>query len=65
MTDHGIPTEAERVANWQAIQKLSRGNRFRLMFGLPLLPEGPSNEALTPSDEALEVFEKPILEDKL
>ncbi|MEO5915578.1 MAG: hypothetical protein ABIS50_15195 [Luteolibacter sp.] len=33
------PTDAERRANWKAIHQMHPGNRFRLMFGLPLLPE--------------------------
>ena len=28
-----------RSVNWKALQNLHRANRFRLMFGQPLLPE--------------------------
>lgn len=38
-SDDLIPTEAERIANHKAIMKMHRANRFRLMFGQPLLPE--------------------------
>ena len=34
-----IPTKEERAANHLALQKLHRGNRFRLMLGMPMLPE--------------------------
>ena len=33
------PTDAERTANHRALSKMHVGNRFRLMFGMPLLPE--------------------------
>lgn len=33
-----IPTPEERAADHRKLMKLHRGNRFRLMFGLPLLP---------------------------
>lgn len=32
-------SDEERAANWKALQKMHVGNRFRLMFGMPLLPE--------------------------
>ena len=34
-----IPTDQERIQNYKAIQAMHPGNRFRLMFGMPLLPE--------------------------
>jgi len=33
------PTDEERAANWRELHKLSRANRFRLMFGQPMLPD--------------------------
>ena len=36
-------TENERAASWKQLSSLHRGNRFRLMFGMPLLPEDPGN----------------------
>jgi predicted Zn-ribbon and HTH transcriptional regulator len=33
-------TDGERAASWKSLNKLHRGNRFRLMFGQPLLDEG-------------------------
>jgi hypothetical protein len=35
------PTDEERAANHRALMKLHPANRFRLMFGQPLLPETP------------------------
>ena len=32
-------SDQERAANHRALMKLHVGNRFRLMFGQPLLPE--------------------------
>ena len=38
-------TAEERAASWKAVSKLQRGNRLRLMYGLPLLNESmPSGE---------------------
>jgi hypothetical protein len=34
-----VPTPEERAENNRALSKLHVGNRFRLMFGLPSLPE--------------------------
>lgn len=34
-----IPTKDERAANARELAKLHPGNRFRLMFGMPLLTE--------------------------
>jgi hypothetical protein len=34
-----VPTPEERAANHRALSKLHVGNRFRLMFGMPLLPQ--------------------------
>ena len=34
-----VPTLEERAANHRALSKLHVGNRFRLMFGMPLLPQ--------------------------
>jgi len=34
-----IPTPEQRAANHRALSKLHAGNRFRLMFGMPLLPQ--------------------------
>jgi len=33
------PTNAERATSHRALMKLHRGNRFRLMFGKPMLPD--------------------------
>lgn len=35
-------TEQERSESWKYLSKLHRANRFRLMFGQPLLPEKPT-----------------------
>jgi hypothetical protein len=35
------PTENERAASLREVRKLHPGNRFRLMAGLPLLPDEP------------------------
>lgn len=48
-SDLHIPTDAERIANHQALAKLHRGNRFRLMFGLPLLPEPQTTSTTMPN----------------
>lgn len=37
------PTDEERRENWRELDKLHPGNRFRLMFGMPLLPENDNN----------------------
>jgi len=34
------PTDAERAANYREVQKLSRPNRFLLMFGRGKVKEG-------------------------
>jgi len=34
-------SESERLASRKALNQLHPGNRFRLMAGLPLLPETP------------------------
>jgi hypothetical protein len=34
-----VPTAEERAAHHRALRKMHVGNRFRLMFGMPLLPE--------------------------
>lgn len=34
-----VPTDEERAENHRAISKLHIGNRFRLMMGMPLLPQ--------------------------
>lgn len=34
-----IPSPAERAAHHLALMRLSRPNRFRLMFGQPFLPD--------------------------
>ena len=34
-----VPSDAERAANHRALKDLHPGNRFRLMFGLPLLDQ--------------------------
>lgn len=40
-------TAEERAESWKAANKLQRGNRLRLMYGLPLLSESmPSEESL-------------------
>jgi hypothetical protein len=36
-------TDEERAASWKQLHSLHRGNRFRLMFGLPNLPENVPN----------------------
>lgn len=36
------PSDLDRAANTRAIHRMSRANRFRLMFGLPLFPEDPA-----------------------
>jgi hypothetical protein len=36
-------TESERGQSWKQISSLHPGNRFRLMFGRPLLPESPES----------------------
>jgi hypothetical protein len=36
-------TATERAASWRQVNKLHPANRFRLMFGQPLLPEGQKN----------------------
>jgi len=33
------PTDEERAANWRELHKLSRANRFRLMFKQPMRPD--------------------------
>ena len=38
-------TESARVASWKQLSSLHPGNRFRLMYAMPLLPEGPGNGA--------------------
>ena len=38
------PTNEERAENHRALMKMHRGNRFRLMFGLPMLPAGHDHE---------------------
>lgn len=38
-------TDQERAANWKYIQSLHPANRFRLMYGMPLLHEEPGNGA--------------------
>ncbi len=38
-----IPTDEERAANQRELSKLSRANRFRLMFGLPMLDDHPAS----------------------
>ena len=37
--------DSARVESRRQLAKLHPGNRFRLMFGLPLLPEEPESEA--------------------
>ena len=37
--------QKERAANHLRMEKLHPGNRFRMMFGQPLLPEGDSHES--------------------
>jgi hypothetical protein len=34
-----VPTAEERAANHRALSQLHVGNRFRLMFGMPMLPQ--------------------------
>lgn len=41
-----VPTDAERAATWKAINALHPANRFRLMFGQPLLDENGNPEPL-------------------
>ena len=36
-------TEGERVASRKQLDQLHPGNRFRLMFGQPLLPQEPES----------------------
>jgi len=36
-------TDSERGESRQYLDTLHPGNRFRLMFGMPLLPEPPQN----------------------
>lgn len=38
--DNQIPSDEERAASHKIINSMHRANRFRLMFGLPLLDEG-------------------------
>jgi hypothetical protein len=38
------PTDEERAANWRELEKLHPGNRFRLMFGMPMLPTPNPND---------------------
>jgi len=38
MTPDSIPSPAERAENAHQLARLHPGNRFRLMFGMPLLP---------------------------
>jgi hypothetical protein len=43
---------AKRAASHRALRELHPGNRFRLMFGQPLLPQdgyNPDNEPTAPS----------------
>jgi len=48
-----IPTPEERAANSRALGKMHRGNRFRLMFGQPLLLEEPMKTTTdTPETDA-------------
>jgi hypothetical protein len=37
-------TEGERTASRKQLDQLHPGNRFRLMFGQPLLPQEPESE---------------------
>lgn len=37
-------TASERAESWTQLSKLHPGNRFRLMFGLPLLDEASEQE---------------------
>jgi len=46
------PSEEERAANHRELSKMHRGNRFRLMLGLPLLPE-PHKVQQVLSDECV------------
>jgi hypothetical protein len=39
-------SEQERKASRKQLDKLHPGNRFRLMFGQPLLPEDPEGGAV-------------------
>jgi len=36
-------TESEQMESWKQLSALHPGNRFRLMFGMPLLPQSPPN----------------------
>jgi hypothetical protein len=36
-------TDSERAASRKRLDQMHPGNRFRLMAGLPLLPEPPAN----------------------
>jgi hypothetical protein len=36
-------TDAERAASWLQLSRMHPGNRFRLMAGLPLLPDEPGS----------------------
>lgn len=45
------PTDEERAASYRAIQRRHPANRFRLMFGQPLLPEGQIENAPSPCGE--------------
>lgn len=36
-------TDSERAASRKQLDRVHPGNRFRLMAGLPMLPEGPSS----------------------
>lgn len=38
-----VPKPEERAANHRALSKLHVGNRFRLMAGMPLLPQNELN----------------------
>ena len=43
-------TDAERAANYRELHKMHPGNRFRLMFGLPLLPESQPTKPMCQPD---------------
>ncbi|GEM_PF-3965967 len=39
-------SDGERAATRRRLKDMHPGNRFRLMAGLPLLPDSPSNKGL-------------------